>query len=222
MAILFILAAAISLGGCASAKVSNETKSTPVAVTPPDKIYISTFDLSTTTITSDPGTLTGRPRLIRLRQNDPTETLRKLADQLTDDLAADLNDADLPAQRLSDDATQPTTGWLVTGQFLELQQGNNAQRAVIGFGAGNSDAQLYVAITDLAHPQDKSLINFNTDSTGNQTPGGGIGVVVAHSPWGMVVKFALGRNASEKDIRRTAQAISNEIAKFAGKKTDAP
>jgi Domain of unknown function (DUF4410) len=208
--------AAALLVSCATAKVSNEKKST-VAITAPDVVYVGAFDLTDTPVQSDPGTLTGRPRLLQIRQQDPNEDLKKLSDLLAADIIDDLNRANIPAQALPSGASQPTHGWIVTGQFLNLDEGNRAQRSVIGFGVGTSDAKLYVTVADAKHPEDKSLLNFNTDSAGDSTPGGGVGTIVTHTPWGMVAKFVLERNASEKDVQRTAQAISDEIVKFLAK-----
>ena len=36
--------------------------------------------------------------------------------------------------------------------------------------------------------------------------------VATHSPWGMAAKFVLGRNASEKDIKRAAHQIADQVA----------
>ncbi len=204
------------IAGCATAKVSNENKSTS-AVMAPDVVYVSAFDLTDTAVQSDPGTLTGRPRLVQIRQQDSNEDLKKLGDLLTADIVDDLNQSNISAQTLPSGASQPAHGWIVTGQFLDLDEGNRAQRSVIGFGVGTSDAKLYVTVADAQHPGDKSLLNFNTDAAGDTTPGGGVGTVVTHTPWGMVAKFAIERNASEKDIQRTAKAISDEIVMFVSK-----
>jgi hypothetical protein len=205
------------VAGCGSAKVSNETQSA-VAAARPDVVYVGTVDLGAATVRSDPGTLTGRPRLLRLRNEDPAAELEKLQELLANELVNDLTRAGLSAQRLSNDGPRPTQGWLVSGAFLELQEGNRLQRAVIGFGVGSADEKLYVAVADLAHPEGQKLLDFNADTSGNKVPGGAVAEAAAHSPWAMVGKYVMERNTSEKDIRRVAQAISDEIVAFAGKK----
>jgi hypothetical protein len=212
--LLGAVAAAI-VAGC-SAKVHDET-SAVLAAPAPDMVYIGTFDLGAAAVQQDPGTLTGRPRLLQIwPEETPVEELQHLGDLLVDDLANDLNDKGMPAQRLAPGASQPRAGWLVTGEFLQVEGGNRLQRAVIGFGAGSSDAQLYVAVADLAHPQGAKLFQFNADSTGDKTPGGSLAAVGGHSIWGMVGKFVIEKNASEKDIKSLAKAIAREIAKHAG------
>jgi hypothetical protein len=211
-----ILCIAALLAGCATAKVTDETPPT-VAPAPPSVVYIGTFDLGATAVQTDPGTLTGRPRLLQFSHEDPAQELKDLGNLLADEITKDLNDASLPAERLAPDASRPASGWLVTGEFLQVAEGNRLQRAILGFGIGNSDARLYVAIADLAHPAGENLFNFNADSTGNQLPGGSVVAVAAHTPWAMVAKFVLERNASDKDIKRDAKAIAKMILHYAGK-----
>jgi hypothetical protein len=214
---LFAIMLAALLAGCAGAKVSNQTQSA-VALTPPDVVYVGAFDLGAAAVKSDSGTLTGRPRLLPIGQPDPAEKIQELSDLLSSELVSDLNGGGLAAQLLPPDAGRPAKGWLVSGQFLQLDEGNRLQKAIIGFGAGNSDARLYVTVADLSLPPDQDLLNFNIDSSGNKAPGGAAGEVVGHSPWGMAGKFVLDRNASEKDIKRAAKGISDQILTLAGKK----
>jgi hypothetical protein len=222
-----ILVACLFTVGCSHANVSNEhTAAEPVAGAPPDMIYVGSFDLGSTTVKSDPGTLTGRPRLFNFHQKDPQQELQRLEQLLTDDLVRDLNAAGLPAQHYTETTdtsgaprNRPPQGWLVRGAFMELDQGNRLQRTAIGFGAGNSDAKLYIKVIDLAHPEEKYLLESNAATTNpsSMPSAAAATAIVAHSPWGMVAKFAIERNASDRDIHAVAKAIADELIKFAGK-----
>jgi hypothetical protein len=212
--LLSSLSLAVLLAGCASSNVTNEIAYRDAPGTP-SMIYVENFDLGETVVKSDPGTLTGRPRLINFRRADPAEELHELSDLLANSLVDDLHKKNLPAQRLAADAPRPARGWLVHGAFLEVASGNRLQKAVIGFGAGNSDAQLYVGITDLGAPTGKQdMLDFNVNSTGNKAPGGGVATIVTHTPYGMAAKFVLERNASEKDIKRTSQTMADKLEKL--------
>jgi hypothetical protein len=213
--LIAFLATAVAVAGCASTKVSNESKGDPAPGARP-MIYVNNFDLGAATVKTDPGTITGRPRLIHFGESDPAKKLEELSDLLAKSLVEDLNKKHLPAQRLLADAPQPTNGWLVKGAFLEVAEGNRMQKAVVGFGAGDSDAHLYVGVNDLARPIGKQdLLDFDVNSAGNKAPGGGVGTIVTHTPYGMAAKFVLERNASESDIKRAAQRIADELEKLA-------
>ena len=212
--LLSSLSLAVFLFGCAGSKVSNEIdyRATPRA---PSMIYVENFDLGETVVKTDPGTLTGRPRLIRFRGNNPAAELHELSDLLADSLVADLHKKNLPAQRLAAEVPRPARGWLVRGAFLEVVNGNRLQKAVIGFGAGNSDAELYVGVTDLGAPMGKQdLLDFNVSSTGNKAPGGAVATAVTRTPYGMAAKFVLERDASETDIKRAAQTLADKLEKL--------
>jgi hypothetical protein len=219
--LLAFLAAAIAITGCGTTKVSNESKAdaAPRAPGAPSMIYVTNFDLGAATVKSDPGTLTGRPRLIHFGETDPAKKLEELSDLLAKSLVEDLNKQGLPAKRLSADAARPKEGWLVKGAFLEVAEGNRMQKAVVGFGAGQSDAHLYVAVDDLGRPAgQQDLLDFDVHSQGDTTPGGAGETVITHTPYGMGAKFALERNASEADIKRAAQRIADGLEKLAQKR----
>ena len=208
------LSVAVFVAGCATSNVTDEVahRAAPGA---PATIYVENFDLGQTVVKNDPGTLTGRPRLIRFTRDDPEAELRKLSDVLANSLVADLRRKNLPAQRLAADAPKPAAGWLVRGAFLEVASGNRLQRAVIGFGGGSSDAQLYVGVTDLGAPAGRQdLLDFGVNSQGDKMPGGGVATIITHTPYGMAAKFVLERNASEKDIERAAQTMADKLEKL--------
>ena len=208
------LSLALFLFGCASAKVTDQIDYR-AADGAPSTIYVENFDLGETVVKSDPGTLTGRPRLIHFRRENPAEELHELSDLLAISLVADLKKKNLPAQRLAADAPKPARGWLVRGAFLEVVNGNRLQKAVIGFGAGNSDAELYVGVTDLGAPAGKQdLLDLNVNSAGDKTPGGAVATAITRTPYGMAAKFVLERDASEKDIKRAAETLADKLEKL--------
>lgn len=209
-----IIAIAPLFSGCRSAKVSDVTPASNqsgVSIARPDFVYVGNFDLGSTAFQQDQGL---RP-LALLHHKDSAQEIAELQDLLEADIVSDLNQQGMPAGRLSDAATRPTHGWLVGGEFLELKEGNRVARAVIGFGQGESSAKLYVTLADLAHPEGQNLLNFNSDTSGDKTPGGSVVAVAAHTPWGMVAKYAIDKNPSKKDMKELAKAIADQIIKFA-------
>lgn len=210
---LAILLCTAFLGGCASTKVS-DIHTSASAASGPVMIYVANFELGAATIKADPGTLTGRPRLIHFGDKDPVQTLQRLSTLLEDTLVADLQQKHLSARRLSP-GEHPTSGWIVSGQFLEVNEGNHLQSAVLGFGAGTSDTRLAVSVEDAALAPGHNLLDFNLDAKGNKAPGGAAAAAVTHSPLGMAAKFVLDRNSTDKDIKRAAGEIAGQLEKLA-------
>ena len=127
----FALIAAVGItAGCGGAAVHNEARGAAGAGSGAEVVYVGDFDLGAATLKSDPGTLTGRPRLLPgLRgEQDPAAQAAKLQEDLASDLVSDLRNAGLGAVRLGPAGPRPTEGWLVSGQFLEISQGNRRSR----------------------------------------------------------------------------------------------
>jgi hypothetical protein len=80
------------------------------------------------------------------------------------------------------------------------------RRAVIGFGAGASKMDLYVAVNDLAHP-DQPL--YNASESGDS--GKKVGAAITMNPYVAAAKFVMEKNAPEKTIKKTAGDISQDL-----------
>jgi hypothetical protein len=214
-----MLCAVLAAGGCGGhAKVENEKRSADAPSSPPSMIYVRNFDLGAAKVKKDPGTISGRPALVKLGPSDAEKELIKLGDELEQSIVENLRKAKLPAQRLADDAPRPTSGWIVWGDFLEMTEGNRLERAIVGFGAGSANDKLYVSVADATQPEGKDLIDFNVTSQGSKRPGAAPGAVALHTPIGMAAAFVLGGDEGEKNLQAAAKEISAEIVKLAGQK----
>jgi len=88
-----------------------------------------------------------------------------------------------------------------------MDQGNRAVRAVIGFGAGATEMELYVSISDLAINPDAPFMVFGAE----KDPGRAPGAILLMNPYVAAAKFVMQKNASEKDVRKTAERIVEEV-----------
>ena len=210
--LLAILVVAV-LVGCAGTKVTDATAPSRTNGAP-SMIYVGEFDLGAAKVKSDPGTLTGRPRLLHFGERSPTEEIHRLSELLAKTLVEDLKKEGFAARRLEAGET-PASGWIVRGAFVSIDEGNRAQKAVLGFGAGTSETKLAVGVIDAAKSAEDNLLNFNLDSQGDKTPSGVGPSIAFHNPLGMAAKFALNGDASDKDIERTAGEIAKQLKRLA-------
>ncbi len=183
-------------------------------VRPPRIVFVDDFGLDYQDVQADEG-LRGRvgvlQRLPRLRsQADPAEHARKLVNLLAVSLVADLNEAGIMAQRVQPGRPLPADGWLVHGTFVEVDEGNRLRRAVIGFGAGGTQMQIMVGVSDLATNPDAPFVIFGTVSDPSKLPG----AVVTLNPYIAAAKFVLEKNATDKDVRHTSKEIATELRKY--------
>jgi Domain of unknown function (DUF4410) len=180
--------------------------------TRPKLIYVADFRMNNQAIHRDEGPL-GAGLLRRApvgRQRNPELTPGEVSALLADSLTRNLNAASLPAQRLSSAQWQPRQGWLIQGQIVEVDEGNRVRRSVAGFGAGATHLEVQVQVANLASSAGTPFLLFGTSTGSGNKPGG----VVTMNPYVAAAKFVMERNASRKDINRTAAEITTEIVKY--------
>jgi len=141
-------------------------------------------------------------------QESPAQKAARLAELLSQTIAAELGKAKVPATRQARGQPWPGEGLVVTGEFLEVDEGDRLRRAVVGFGAGATEVLVQVAIYDLARSRDQPAFVYGTGTGSKPTPGG----VVAMNPYAMAARYVLSRNATEKDVRRLGRQIARDLA----------
>ena len=171
-------------------------------------IYVSDFDLDAQNVTTDqsggnrPGVL-GRRR----EEHDPQAQAAKLVNTMSETLVSDLKKAGYKAERVPPGGLPPKTGAWVHGVFTEVDEGNSRRRAVIGFGAGQANMDLYVTLSDLSQP-DKPLYNAAQGGASKDKAG----AIITMNPYVAAAKFVMEKNAPEKMVKKTAGDISAQIA----------
>jgi hypothetical protein len=177
-------------------------------------IYVSDFDLDAANVKVDSGGATGGVRLKiiesprKREEQDPQAQAMKLADLMSKSIVHDLHKAGYKAQRLAAGESRPAAGAWVHGVFTEVNEGNRRQRAVLGFGAGQSTMDLYVTLTDLSQPEKPLYTEGKHDDSGKK-----VGAVVTMNPYVAAAKFVMEKNAPEKTVKKTASEISADVAK---------
>jgi hypothetical protein len=175
-------------------------------------LYVRDFELDAENVKVDSGGVIGnvRPGIIerpsKRAEHDPEAQAKKLVDTMSRSLIKDLEKAGYKVERLGLDDPAPTSGAMVSGVFTEVDEGNRLHRAVIGFGSGSANMELYVTLSDLAHPE-KPLYNAARDDTSGKKPG----AVITLNPYVAAAKFVMEKNAPEKTVKKTASQISKEV-----------
>ena len=203
------------LGGV---EVKDDQTKTHLPQSLPGTIYVADFALDAENYSGDEGVrgvLPGRlgqrlPR--RAIQGDPATRARQIVDTMAESLVQRLNAKGLHAVRLRNaDGNLPREGWLMQGIFTEVDEGNRLKRAGIGFAKGATSMDLQVGISDLASSDPRAAFAiFGTVKEPGKVPG----AVVTMNPYVAAAKFVLQKNATERDIKRTAEQIVEQILKY--------
>ncbi len=184
----------------------------------PQTTYVADFTLDAEHYSGEEGirgALPGRlgQRLPHpLASDNPSEKAHQIIETMAESLVQGLGAKGLTAQRLRDIAgSLPKEGWLVQGIFTEVDEGNRIKRAVIGFGRGATTMDLQVGISDLASPDPRApFVVFGTVKDPSKIPG----AVVTMNPYVAAAKFVLAKHATERDIKKTAEQIVEEILRY--------
>jgi hypothetical protein len=188
----------------------------------PNIIYVRDFALDVDNFQADqgvggvlPGRLRGRlgERITHpITKTNPEQQVAKIVAEMNKSLISNLKDKGFIAQRLEFSGTTalPESGWLLQGVFTEVDEGNRLKRAAIGFGQGATQMDVQVSINDLASANPKEpFIVFGTVTDPKKIPG----AIVTMNPYVAAAKFVLEKNATDKDIQKSAEQIVNEILK---------
>ena len=219
-----LLGASLVAGSLTPAKTSDvQTNSAALGSTKaPKVIYVDAFSISGASSQaksedggeSGGGILGNRPRIFggdgplgRRREEQHEETLDKLPGQFQRALVADLNKAIAPATA-GDGSGADSHGWVITGRFVVVDAGNKALQAGVGLGAGQSEIQVEAKVAVVG--DDDAFLSFDSQKASGHMPG----AIMMHNPYVVVAKLVMSKKQPEKEAKKIAQSIADEIGKF--------
>jgi hypothetical protein len=223
-------AAALFLGaGCHSTTTDNSTAARPgssgaIASAPaatdatlaakPRPVVVRDFAFDVAQLHTDPGLAPGRQGPARrvlesLRpEESPAQKAARFAQLLSETIAKELAGLKIPATREPPGAPWPADGLVVSGEFLQVDEGNRLRRAIVGFGSGASEVLVQVSVYDLAQSREQPILVYGTGTGSRPMPG----AVVSMNPYAMAARYVLSRNATEQDLRRLGKQIAKDLA----------
>jgi hypothetical protein len=149
---------------------------------------------------------------------------RHVANALSKELVKEIQNFGLPAERAV--GAPPSSGNIleIEGQFLSIDEGNQTERVIIGFGLGRTDVKTNVQVYDSAAQGRRAVEKFTTDAKSGRKPGMavfvGAGALMGHAAVSTVVSGGVSA-ASEKfsanveaDAKRTAKEIAKRLGQF--------
>lgn len=216
-----VLAIGSMLCGCGTAKVSNRREIAAAPRVRPTVIYVADFNLDAANVKSEKGFLPLPPPLplpnplgdvlppLPGQAKDPKKVAHEMVDSMSESLVKDLTKAGLTARRITSASMYATNGWLIRGVFTDVNQGNQLQRAVIGFGLGKSDLQVNIDISDLAKGPPKPFYELKTQADSGKAPGAGPTIVLG--PAGVAARYVIAGKDLNHNVKQTASKIAGEV-----------
>jgi uncharacterized protein DUF4410 len=196
---------------------------------PPKRVYVADFTVGEGAMKPASGLIAEagremeeRPHLLgggegsgilsrRITSDTPTsgEVINTLAASITEGLTQ--QNLGFPVQRVPAGAPLPSSGWVITGQFVSVDPGNRAERAVIGFGEGAATTEVNVEVDRLGTDTETPVLRFGTQADSGKMPG----AAVTMNPYVAAAKFVLGKNATRRDVQDMGKEIAKQIADYA-------
>jgi Domain of unknown function (DUF4410) len=183
---------------------------------PRGPVYVRDFLFDAQNLKPDQGLFGGRGgpvgRLLHglKPSEDPTAKAQELVTLLSNTIVAGLNNAGIFSSRLEPGAFTPSTGLLVGGEFLEVDEGNRMRRAMVGFGAGSEEIKVQVEVYDLTKDPNSPFLVYGAGEEGRKGPG----AVVFKNPYAAAARYVLSRNATQKDVVKLGNQIAADLVKI--------
>ena len=208
-------------------QVANEQLSGTASQGAPRRVYVADFKLDASTIKTDSGLggvpdqveqtggLLGRLSQRKLFQSgisgSPEEKAHQIVDLMAEDLVKSLQEKGLAAERIgSISGTLPKDGWLIQGNFTDIDEGNRMERSAIGFGFGSTQMEVKVGVSDLASPQ--PIQRFITSGTVNHPNKMSS---AAYNPHCRHAQFRMQKKATREAHRETGSPYRRQTLKSA-------
>jgi Domain of unknown function (DUF4410) len=194
---------ALLLSACSSAKIVAEQDVSRGTRYRPAVIYVADFQIRADAIRSE-------SRFSQFSRHARREEAKavSLVDRLSDAIVSDLEAKGLDARRLPKGAQLPRQGWLVRGAFLDIDEGSRVRRSIIGFGAGQTDLQLAVAVDNLSTGT-AAVPLYQVQAAAES--GKGPGAVVTLNPYVAAAKFVMAGHDLDRNAEQSASKIVDDI-----------
>jgi hypothetical protein len=224
-----VVALALMVAACAPTKVRSVSSYRGDESLPrPDRVLVYDFAISPEQVSLNRGLFSRLGREVASASTTEAELQigREVADGFSTELVKRIQRLGLPAERAAADQVAPPGTLAITGQFLSIDEGNRMRRAVIGFGAGQSEVKALAQVALQTAHGPLLAEEFETKAESARTPGvgpmvgpgiavrGAAGVASSVAVSGGVHALAEHRTEVEADARRIADELGKQLGKF--------
>jgi hypothetical protein len=213
--------ALVVFAGCASTSVTSREEYTGPKAPRPDRIIVRDFAGTPDDIAADTPMATAVAQHSRPQTAQEIALGRKLGAELATELAARIRDMGLPAVTARGQPAPRVGELVITGYFTTMQSGSEAERMVVGFGAGSAKLATHAEGWWMSERGLVRVGRGDLASGSGEMPGVAAPLVVSaarHSPIGLIVgggaklyQYETGSDTIEAEAKRTADEIAEKI-----------
>jgi len=176
----------------------------------PSKILVYDFAISPVDVQVD------KSQEVRLRHliegdKNPEKVGENAVNELSKELVKALKKTGIPVEHATASSATPADALVVKGAFLEVKEGDKAERVVMGLGEGSAEVKTKVEV-HLKQPDAPILVSaFQTDTTLSKNVGAAVPVAAGADPAAVAAKSKI------TDRKKTVSAYSTRTADAAAK-----
>jgi hypothetical protein len=172
------------LNACTSVEVTPEAGATEL-LAKPDRVLVYNFAITPQEVQLDPVGSANTSEIDGTADSaQEQQTGRAVANALADHLVSRINSMGLYAERASGPAPSTGTDLLIVGQLLSIDEGNAAERMIIGLGEGRSDVQAHAQVYETVAGRKVAVESMTGSAKSSLMPGAaetmGLGAVTGH------------------------------------------
>ncbi|ACB97324.1 DUF4410 domain-containing protein [Beijerinckia indica] len=166
-------------------------------------IYVIDFELQPNSIKSE--SLFSNLQVHTFMEQAKAKSLPSL---MSNAIVNDLTNKGMEAYRLPAGTPLPKNGLLVSGTFLQINEGNRLQRAIIGFGAGHTHLQVEINLSDLSRNKvSTEVYKMQIDASSGKLPG----AIITPHPYAAAAKYFFAGHDLDRNIMHGASKIAEDI-----------
>lgn len=212
---------AIALMGCASTTVQVEDEATRVGGRPP-VVLVHRFGWTLDEVTQNQGAF---QQVIDATQSTTMDErsaaiARDVSERLADELVGDLQAMGLDARRARPGDDVPESGVVITGYFVDIDEGNRLQRLVIGLGAGQSTLDAQVKVRQRTRRGWIPVVEFATHSDSGEMPGAAVTMGAGAAAQGAVTGGMVAANVAATGYKGYRSSVDVMASKSADRAAD--
>jgi hypothetical protein len=164
---------AFGLAGCGAASVQPLYEQNATGVARPTMVVVYRFAVAADEVTENQGFFSKVERQMSSTpmSDEQRRTARESADRLANDLVTGIQGLGLPVALASPDQPLTPNTVLITGAFVDINEGNKLRQAVIGLGAGQSSIDTRMRVLIWSGGREQVLARFETHVDSGEMPG---------------------------------------------------
>ena len=207
-----------TLAGCAQTTVQPVQETFSTNLPPPAVVLVYQFSANLNEVTANQGLFQKAIDAAESTSQDAqsADIAHQVADRLADEMVQRINSLGLPAQRATPETIVPANALVITGHFVDIDEGNRLRRLVIGFGAGASKVDTQVQVMTPASSGYRTLLEFNTHADSGEMPGAAVTMGAGAAAQGAVTGGMAAANVAIGGVN----AYRSEVERMAGKTAD--